>query len=626
MNFGDERAASRAETSTTKDIFETEITQADQLRAAKAVSKLTKFNYVEQDKLGYVGVFCLVINRMIGTGIFEQPSTILAGCGSLGASLFLWALGAIIAFSGLMVHIEFGLTIPRYPDPRNGNRYKPIPRNGGEKNYFAFLFRRQKLLPECIYAVIFVFLGNTAGNAIVFAEYFLRMAGVSNPGKTNPWGTKGVAVAVITVACLAHSIWRKGGILLIKFLAIIKISILWAIVILGYIARAGRFSSVLAEDPPAWSAFAPGEVFQGRSTGLYGWTIAILGVLFAFGGYENANYVLSEIENPKKVFPRATITALVFTAVTYILIIVSYSLVIPVESMFPDQNGTVAKPVLLFFGKLFNNKEGVQQGVSALVALSSFGNLVTVTFVAARVKQEIAKEGIIPFYKFWLKDWDSGYRVVTDPFGGAKAADPAMRAIRKDKTPTPALLLHWITSLILILAPPEQIGYQLFTRMYTYMIQACFGAILGGGLLYLRYIKPLSNRNFEWKELAKREFRWSNSIFPFIYFLSTTFLVVAPFIQHGDAGDSKISQSSSLKWFIFPTVCLSLFGVGTIYWFILAFIVPWWFKVELFRHRDAELNSKGNLEWEGVKAKWISVGAHHSSVQDEDPELPTGTS
>ncbi|EPS45308.1 hypothetical protein H072_707 [Dactylellina haptotyla CBS 200.50] len=611
------------------DIYAEQISEEERKRATRANLEFTHFNYIDEDKLGYISVFCIIVNRMIGTGIFEQPSTILAGCGSLGASLFLWALGAIIAFSGLMVHIEFGLTIPRYPDPRSNNRYKPIPRSGGEKNYFEFLFRRQKLLPQCIYAVTFVFLGNTAGNAIVFADYFLRMVGVQDPSASTPWGTKAVAVAVISFACFAHSIWRKGGIFLLNILAIIKIFILWTIIVLGYAARAGHFESVLREDPPAWESFEPSEAFHGRSTGLYGWTIAILSVLFAFGGYENANYVLSEIKNPKVVFPRATITALVFTAATYILTIASYYLVIPVEMMFPDQNGTVPKPILLFFGTLFNNNSGVKQGVSALVALSSFGNLMTVTFVASRVKQEIAKEGILPWYEFWQKDWDSGYRLFTDMFTALKDKNPATKATRKDKTPTPALLLHWGTSLILILAPPERIAYQLFTRMYTYMIQACFGAILGGGLLYLRYIKPLSNKNFKWKKLAKNEFNvWKplRPIFPLIYFVSTTFLIIAPFIQHGDSGDSKISQSSALQWYIFPTVCLSLFGVGTIYWIIIAFFIPFFFQKELFRQRDAEINLKGNLEWEGVKAKWLPVDAHHPPGQEDDPELPTGKS
>ncbi|KAF3909906.1 hypothetical protein ABW21_db0209770 [Orbilia brochopaga] len=246
-----------------------------------------------KDKMGSKSVFLLIVNRMIGTGIFEQPSTVLAGCGSLGASLLLWLLGGLIAFSGLMVHIEFGLMVPRYSD-RYGRHWKCIPRSGGEKNYFEYLFNfvRLDLLPVCVYGLIFLFLGNTAGNSYIFAQYFLRMTGVTDAGE---WTTKGVAVAVITFACVMHSIWRKGGIYLLNGLAVIKILILWAIIILGYAARGGAFEDVKNEKPPAWVYFEPDRSFKGRSTGFYGWAIAILSVLYAFGGYENANCKLYPI-------------------------------------------------------------------------------------------------------------------------------------------------------------------------------------------------------------------------------------------------------------------------------------------------------------------------------------------
>ncbi|KAF3930360.1 hypothetical protein ABW19_dt0203560 [Dactylella cylindrospora] len=609
---------------TTENVRQQELT--DKLRDRAREANLKTFVYHYDDKLGYISVFCLIVNRMIGTGIFEQPSTILAGSGSPGASLLLWALGAIIAFSGLMVHIEYGLTIPRYPDRSSGG-WVCIPRSGGEKNYFEFLFRKQKLLPVCIYGVIFVFLGNTAGNSIVFADYFMRMCGNQNPSAT-PWIMKLVAVGVISFACFMHSIWRKGGIYMLNILAIIKVFILWTIIVLGYVARAGHFESVNELNPPSWSSFETENAFHGRTTGIYGWAIAILGVLYAFGGYENANYVLSEIKNPRKVFPRATITAVVFTSITYILTIVSYYIVVPAEEMFPDANGKVSKPVLLFFGQLFSDTPGVQQGVSALVALSSFGNLMTVTFVASRVKQEIAKEGILPFYKFWEMEWDSGWRSISDCFTGRRrrSNDDTPRA---DKTPIPALLLHWITSLILILAPPEAIVYQLFTRMYAYMIHACFGVILGGGLLYLRYIKPLFNPRFEWVQLAEESFNiWKplRPVFPAIYLLSASFLVIGPFIQHGNSGQSKIAQSTALKWYIFPTVCLSLFGVGTLYWLLVDGLIPLITKKRLVRHREADIDRNGDLDWEGVKAKWLRKNVEGAADPDlDDPQLPRGS-
>lgn len=44
---------------------------------------------------------CSIFNRMIGTGIFSTPSSIMALSGSVGLALFIWVAGMIIAAAGM---------------------------------------------------------------------------------------------------------------------------------------------------------------------------------------------------------------------------------------------------------------------------------------------------------------------------------------------------------------------------------------------------------------------------------------------------------------------------------------------------------------------------------------------
>ena len=67
--------------------------------------------------------------------------------------------------------------------------------------------------------------------------------------------------------------------------------------------------------------------------------------------------------------------------------------------------------------------------LSVFVALSALGNVMAVTFAQARVNQELAKEGVVPFGRFWASSWPLG-----SPSGG--------------------LLLHFIPSFIIIVAIP----------------------------------------------------------------------------------------------------------------------------------------------------------------------------
>lgn len=79
---------------------------------------LDEANVFEQspDDRRQIGVFSamlLIFNRLVGTGIFATPSTILQLSGSVGLSLFMWVAGTFIALAGTAVYLEWGTAIPR---------------------------------------------------------------------------------------------------------------------------------------------------------------------------------------------------------------------------------------------------------------------------------------------------------------------------------------------------------------------------------------------------------------------------------------------------------------------------------------------------------------------------------
>lgn len=86
----------------------------------------------EPFRLGYIDVACLVLNRMIGTGIFLSPRTVLLGTKSVGTSLVFWGVGAIYALAGMHVYLEYGLNVPRV---FHNNREQSVARSGGDLHY-----------------------------------------------------------------------------------------------------------------------------------------------------------------------------------------------------------------------------------------------------------------------------------------------------------------------------------------------------------------------------------------------------------------------------------------------------------------------------------------------------------
>lgn len=117
-------------------------------------------DYGSGQKLGVFSTGCLLINRMIGTGIFETPKTVWMGTRSVSGALFMWCLGSLIAFSGLFVYLELGLTIPRYVVR---GEWRSVPRSGGEKNYVGYSsysdLRNQTALFLFLFLVVKILMG-----------------------------------------------------------------------------------------------------------------------------------------------------------------------------------------------------------------------------------------------------------------------------------------------------------------------------------------------------------------------------------------------------------------------------------------------------------------------------------
>lgn len=122
----------------------------------------------------------------------------------------------LIAYAGLSVYMEFGTTIPR---------------NGGEKNYLEYVYRKPKFLVTAMYSGYVVLLGWAGSNSVVFGEYILHAANV----EVDRWNQRGVGLACITSAFLIHGLALKWGLRLQNLLGIIKLLILLLIIVCGFV-------------------------------------------------------------------------------------------------------------------------------------------------------------------------------------------------------------------------------------------------------------------------------------------------------------------------------------------------------------------------------------------------------
>ena len=130
---------------------------------------------------------------------------------------------------------------------------------------------------------MFVLIGTAAMNALAFGIRVLEAAGKTPDNFT----VRGIAIAVTTFAVVLHGTWRQAGLLLNKSFAIIKILILLLIIITGFIALGGGFHV----DQAASKNFNVDNAFKNRANDPYGFAESYLAVVFAYSGFNQANYV-----------------------------------------------------------------------------------------------------------------------------------------------------------------------------------------------------------------------------------------------------------------------------------------------------------------------------------------------
>ncbi|KAG0651287.1 High-affinity methionine permease [Hyphodiscus hymeniophilus] len=521
-----------------------------------------------RQRLGRFTVVCLILNRTIGSGIFVTPIKVFNGTGSVGGSLLLWSFGGLIGTCGLLVWLELGLSVPLRLVEVMPGRYekKSVPRSGGEKNYLEFIFSnpitgRPKFLVTCMYGIVFIILGNLSGNAVSFGTYIMDAAGKADSTRSQ---TIGIAVASLTAAILLHVCSRRGGIIMNNFFAVTKVLILIAMIILGFIKAAGQR---LGGAAPATGNFAPSKSFHTTRHDIVSYTDSLLYVMYTYSGFEQPFYVLTEVAGARKIFPKYTLIAMFLATTLFVLINVAYLCAIPANLQGIEQAQDMAT---IFFSQLFGD-EIAQRVMAALIAFSIFGNILVMTFTAARVKQEIAKEGILPFSLVLATGHTTPWAWLKNRYSHDKAAEEDGHL---EQTPMAALALHWVSSIVLIavtsmLQPGT--AYSVLVSLYSYVVIVLNGFLVAGGLLLLKFTP---SRNWS----TDSNFTpWANPMHAIIYFSACGFVLFAAFVPPTDGSPYAYSQSH-IQWFIVPTIGLSSLLWGLIWFAGLHWVM--WRKVE----------------------------------------------
>lgn len=302
----------------------------------------------------------IVIGGIIGAGIFINPYLVAQRLDSSGLVIGAWLAGAAIALIGALAYAELGAMFPsaggQYVYLRDA--YHPV---------VAFLYG---------WALLFMIeSGAMAAVGMTFAEYAVRLV-TGEPQASaliGAGGVRGVAIGAIVFLSIINYLGVIPGSRLLNVFVVLKVAALAVLI------AAGLFYSGVLD--AAQQVAAPG------STGtLTAFGAALIPIVFAYGGWQNANYVAEEIRDPKRILPICLLLGTTIVALVYVTINVAYLQALGLGGLAATTTPASDAARLLFgaAGDRF---------VTAAIAISTFGFLNLCVLAPTRVYYAMAADG-----------------------------------------------------------------------------------------------------------------------------------------------------------------------------------------------------------------------------------------
>ena len=212
--------------------------------------------------------------------------------------------------------------------------------------------------------------GAIAAVAIAFANYALRLAGRPDIAPAP------LAIAAVVLLSLVNYLGVKPGSRVLNVLVVLKVAALAVLIGFGAFAPA---------HPGWWTAAR--ETSAPPLTTVVAFGAALVPILFAYGGWQNANYVAEEIENPRRNLPLSLIAGTIAVVVIYVLVNIVYLRALGLEGLAATTT-PASDAAERMFGALGD------RFVTAAIAISTFGFLDLAILAPTRVYYAMAADGV----------------------------------------------------------------------------------------------------------------------------------------------------------------------------------------------------------------------------------------
>ncbi|MBM2845376.1 MAG: amino acid permease [Bacteroidetes bacterium] len=296
----------------------------------------------------------IAIGGTIGSGIFLTPAVIAQHLHDPAAILGVWVVGGLMALAGALTFAELGGLMPQA-----GGMYVYLSKAYG--GLVAFLFGWAYFLV--------VNTGGIAALSIAFATYL---------GYFIPLGTTGVttvAIGGLLLVTVLNVLGVKVGGIFSDVFTVLKLAGIAGLIVVGIGWGTGATTTMGATLPSL-----PGGMWSGLA-------VAMVGVLWSYGGWQHASFAAAEAKDPARTVPFAMVVGAAVVTLTYLLTNVAYLLLLSTESIAASPH-VAADAVGTILGPAGGSV------IALAIFISTFGTTGIYTLTAPRIYFAMARDGV----------------------------------------------------------------------------------------------------------------------------------------------------------------------------------------------------------------------------------------
>lgn len=310
----------------------------------------------------------LVVASMVGTGVLTTSGFTVLAVESNALMLALWVVGGLVALCGALTIAELAAMLPR---------------TGGD---YVFLYEAFGPLAAFLsgwVSFLLGFGGPIAVSAYATAKYLLAPLGMGDEAGRLP--QLALATALILALAGMHMLGRRSSVGLQGTTTVIKIAILGALALLGWIVGWGRWENLT--DLPEFSAPRLRDSFY-----------SLVYISYAYTGWNAAGYIAGEVEQPGRRVPRAILLGTAGVTLLYLALNGFFALALSpgdVERIAQEEGRNAVAPIAFhassaLLGRQWSGLLSVAVGLTLLASLSAF------ILTGPRVAFAMARAGQFP--------------------------------------------------------------------------------------------------------------------------------------------------------------------------------------------------------------------------------------